>query len=154
MVPLTIHTRATSIMIHSSFACRISMPIISASQMAWLANGRTPLTVISEIHCEVMRGENTFQLDGLVVANELDSDMWLALHSRKQMTLAPILQKTQLLSKARTLCIYGSQIHALSAMARCVQTFLCQGSVNNAWIPNTSQTWHHIGPWAMNVLSC
>jgi hypothetical protein len=50
------------------------MQISPASQMARQADGRTPLTVIGEVHCEVTRGRFTFKLDGLVV-NELENDI-------------------------------------------------------------------------------
>ena len=40
--------------------------ITSASQMAWQANGVTPMDVIGKVHCSLPNGKWTFELDALV----------------------------------------------------------------------------------------
>ena len=57
-----------------SFARSIAVPIRPASQMARQADGITPLEVVGEVHCELLRGTYRFTLDALVV-KQLDVDV-------------------------------------------------------------------------------
>ena len=45
----------------------IGLPITPVSQMARQADGVTFMKVRGEVHCELVRGDHTFQLDALVV---------------------------------------------------------------------------------------
>ena len=73
-VPLTLDTGATTNMIRVSFAKYIGLPMTVASQMARQADGVTFMKVCGEVHCELVRGDRTFQLDALVV-DKLDVDI-------------------------------------------------------------------------------
>ena len=73
-VRLTLDTGATTNMIRAPFAHSIGLPISPASQVARQADGVTPLDVTGEVHCQLVRGNNKFQLDALVV-KQLDVDV-------------------------------------------------------------------------------
>ena len=59
---ITFDTGATTNMIRM-----YNLPITPVSQIARQADGVTQLEVIGEIHCNVTRGNVSFQLDALVV---------------------------------------------------------------------------------------
>ena len=54
-------------MIRASSASAYGFPVLPASQMARQADGVTPMEVVGEVHCSLIRGSYTFDLDALVV---------------------------------------------------------------------------------------
>ena len=66
-VDITIDSGATSNMIQASFAKRLGIKIHQSVQHALQADGRTPLTVLGEVHTSFTRGSYSFPFDGLVI---------------------------------------------------------------------------------------
>ena len=66
-IQLSLDTGATSNMIRASSASAYGFPVLPASQMARQADGVTPMEVVGEVHCSLIRGSYTFHLDALVV---------------------------------------------------------------------------------------
>jgi len=124
VVRLTLDTGATSTMVRHSFARRINMPIIPTTQAARQADGKTPLIVRGEVHCEVTRGATVFRIDGLVV-DELDVDVLAGTSFMKTNDIATRPAKNQIVIRGRDIVHYGSQAHS-DVTARRVQAFLCR----------------------------
>ena len=66
-IQFTLDTGATSNMIRASSASAYRFPVLPVSQMARQADGVTPMEVVGEVHCSLIRGSSTFELDALVV---------------------------------------------------------------------------------------
>ena len=73
-VCITIDSGATSNMIKSSLVKQIAINIVPSTQLACQADGRTPLTVVGEVHTQFTLGHHTFMFDALVI-EELDVDI-------------------------------------------------------------------------------
>ena len=73
-VQLTLDTGTTSNMVRASSAKAYGFPVTPASQLARQADGVTPICVVGEVHCSLIWGSTTFELDTLVV-RQLDVDI-------------------------------------------------------------------------------
>ena len=73
-VCVTIDSGATSNMVKADFIRYLSVPVVKSSQLACQADGKTPLTVVGEVHTEFTLGPHVFVFDALVI-NELDVDI-------------------------------------------------------------------------------
>ena len=133
-IALTIDTGATSTMIRTSFAKKIGFPIAPASQRARQADGKSTLTVVGEVHCNVTRGSHTFKFDGLV-ANELENDILAGTPFLLDNDIGVRPAKNQIVVKGRDIIYYGPQHRPNVATARRIQPYLCRGSDRKVVLP-------------------
>ena len=73
-VCITIDSGATSNMIKAEFVHHLGISVVPSTQLASQADGRTPLTVIGEVHTQFTLGHHVFIFDALVI-EELDVDI-------------------------------------------------------------------------------
>ena len=66
-VDITIDSGSTSNMIQARFTKKLGIKIHQSAHQAFQADGRTPLTVLGEVHTTFTRGPHTFPFDGLVI---------------------------------------------------------------------------------------
>jgi hypothetical protein len=122
LVPLTLETGATTNVIKVSFAKYIGLSITTASQMARQADGVTFLNVCGEVHCELTRGDHSFQLDALVV-DKLDVDVLAGVPFLAINDIATRPALYQIVIKGTDVVKYGPQKDKV-ATARRAQSFL------------------------------
>ena len=121
-VRLTLDTGATTNMILSSFAKSINLPVHPASQLARQADGVTPLHVVGEVHCQLTRSADTFQLDALVV-DKLDVDILAGNPFHVTNDIATRPARHQVVIGGSKIVTYGVK-HDTSPSVRRTQAFL------------------------------
>ena len=61
-------------MVRASSATAYGFPVSPASQLVRQADGLSSMDMVGEVHCSLIRGSSTFELDALVV-RQLDVDI-------------------------------------------------------------------------------
>ena len=108
LVPLTLDTGATTNMMRVSYAKHIGLPISNACQMAHQADGHSTMNVVGEVHCELTRGDYTFEWDALVV-EDLDVDVLAGQPFLTYNDVAVRSSKRQIFIHGREIVTYGNK---------------------------------------------
>ena len=132
-IRLTIDTGDTTNMIRASVAARIGLPVKPASQLARQADGVTPLNVTGEVHCDLTRGSNTFQLNALVV-EQLDVDVLAGNPFLVTNDVATRPAKQQIVIHGSTVVYYGSGASRGAAIRR-TQAYLLRNPTRKTVLP-------------------
>ena len=134
-VQLTLDTGATTNMVRASATDYYGFSVSPASQMARQADGVTPLDVVGEIHCQVTRGQHSFQLDALVV-RQLDVDILAGNPFMTCNDIAVRPAKRQIVIGGSEIVNYGRSNHISShSNIRRTQAFLLRSPQRTVVMP-------------------
>lgn len=134
-VRLTLDTGATSNMVRASAARMYGFPITPASQIARQADGVTPMDVIGEVHCSVIRGDLTFELDALVV-QQLDVDVLAGNPFMTKNDIGVRPAKRQIVINGSDVVNYGSTSRRFTqSSVRRTQAFLLRNTQRTVLLP-------------------
>ncbi|CAB4008750.1 Retrovirus-related Pol poly from transposon opus [Paramuricea clavata] len=134
-IQLTLDTGATSNMVRASSATAYGFPVSPASQMARQADGVTPMDVVGEVHCSLIRGSSTFELDALVV-RQLDVDILAGnpFLSKNDIAIRPA--KREILIGGTDVVHYGQPAKSIPhSAARRTQSFLLRSPQHMVVLP-------------------
>ena len=106
-VKLIIDTGATTNLVTKAFAQSVNIPIKPSSQLAYQADGLTPLEVVGEIHCSLTRGDNTLFLNALVV-NRLDTPVLVGNPFLVKNDIGTRPKRSQIIIGGSEIVYYGS----------------------------------------------
>ena len=134
-IQLTLDTGATSNMVRASSAAAYGFPVTPASQMARQAVGVTPMDVVGEVHCSLIRGSSTFDLDALVV-RQLDVDILAGNPFLAKNDIAIRPTKREILIGGTDVVQYGTSVKVTPhSTARRTQSFLLRSPQQTVVLP-------------------
>ena len=122
-------------MVRASSAAAYGFPVTPASQMARQADGVTPMDVVGEVHCSLIRGSSTFGLDALVV-RQLDVDILAGNPFLAKNDIAIRPTKREILIGGTDVVQYGTPVKVTPhSTARRTQSFLLRSPQQTVVLP-------------------
>ena len=113
---ITLDSGAEINLIKQSIAHKIAAPVLPTTQIAYQANGVTPMDVVGETHLEFSRDDKFLSFQALVV-KELDVDILAGIPFMVTNDIAIRPAKCQIIFKDGSSCFYGQKLQLQSAGA-------------------------------------